>query len=236
MRIDREAGLDVGGGEVAIAFGRLAEARILVPGEIAGRARRLPVDLVDDLLDVAPDQRLEQSREARIEPHRVERRPVIGRPLHHLHQRAALALRDLVEEIAVAEAAAVRHAFGMDGSISAPIAATSSAVKKPRTIGIAVAVPGGGSTSHHRAAPRARHMRQARAPAPRRSARRSRPRDAVDEHRAHARPRARSAAHRSPARHRCADRTRRCRRRRRAAAGRDRRGRTCRRAAPCCAR
>jgi hypothetical protein len=72
------------------------------------------VDLVDDLLDVAPDQRLEQSREARIEAHRIEHGPVIGRPLHHLHQRAALILRDLVEEIAVTEAAAVRHALGMD--------------------------------------------------------------------------------------------------------------------------
>ena len=72
------------------------------------------MDLVDDLLEVAPDQRLEQSREARIEAHRVERWPVVGRPLHHLHQRAAPTLGDLVEEIAVTEAAAVRHALGMD--------------------------------------------------------------------------------------------------------------------------
>ena len=86
-----------------------------MPGEVADRARRLPVDLVDDLLEVAPDQRLEQRREARIEPHRVEHRLVIGRPLHHPHQRRAVrAVGDLVEQIAVPEAAAVRDAFDVE--------------------------------------------------------------------------------------------------------------------------
>ncbi|MNC97815.1 hypothetical protein D3C83_156000 [compost metagenome] len=59
VRIDRESGLDIGGGEVAIAVRGLAEARILMPGEVAGGPRRLPVDLVDDLPDVVPDQRRE---------------------------------------------------------------------------------------------------------------------------------------------------------------------------------
>ena len=176
VRIDRKAGLDIRGVEVAIAIGRLAKARILMPGEIAHRARRLPVDLVDDLLDVAADQRLQQSREARIEPDRVEHGPVVGRPLHHLHPRAALALRDLVEEIAVAEAAAVRDAFGMDGvDVGADRLDLAGREEAPDD-GISVALPGGGIDHALMGSfPRAAHAR-ARARTPRRSARHSRPR------------------------------------------------------------
>src|SRR6185312_11537853 len=58
--IDGEAGLHIGGGEVAERRARPAEAHILVEGELgAGSAGRLPVELVDDLLDVAADERLQ---------------------------------------------------------------------------------------------------------------------------------------------------------------------------------
>ena len=142
VRIDREPGLDIGGGEVAIAFGRPAEARILVPGEVTRGARRLPVDLVDDLLDVPPDQRLQQGREARIEPHRVEGGAVIGRPLHHLDPRPGLALCDLVEEVAVPEAAAVRHALGVDGVDLGADRRHLSGREEGADDGITVPVPG----------------------------------------------------------------------------------------------
>ena len=63
VRVDRKAGLYVRAGEIAIGGRRPAEAAVLVPGEVAERSRRLPVHLVDDLLEVATDQRLEQIRE-----------------------------------------------------------------------------------------------------------------------------------------------------------------------------
>ena len=44
--------------------------------EIAEPAGRLPVQLVDDLLDVAADQRGEQRREARVAPHAIKHRLV----------------------------------------------------------------------------------------------------------------------------------------------------------------
>ena len=143
MRIDREPGLDVGGAEVAVAVGGHSEARILVPGEVAYGPRRLPVDLVDDLLDVAPDQRLEQGGEAGIEAHRVERGAVVGGPLHHLHQRSAGPLRDFVEEIAVAEAAAVRDPLGMDGVDLRADRGDLPGAEETADDRVAVAMPGG---------------------------------------------------------------------------------------------
>ena len=94
VRIDREPGLDVGAAEVAIRLGRAAEARILVPREIAAAVRQLPVELVDDLLEVAADQRLQDRGKARVGARLVEHVLVIGRPLRHRHvRRAAVALR-----------------------------------------------------------------------------------------------------------------------------------------------
>jgi hypothetical protein len=73
------------------------------------------VDLVDDLLEVAADQRLEQPGETRVTPHRVKYWLVIRGPLNHPYQRLAASLRprDIVEEIAVAKAAPVRDPFGI---------------------------------------------------------------------------------------------------------------------------
>ena len=87
-----------------------------MPGEIAERARRLPVALIDDLLEVAADQRIEQLREARVETYRVEHRLMIRRPLDHPHQRLAAVMltRDIVEQVAVAETAAVRRALRIE--------------------------------------------------------------------------------------------------------------------------
>ena len=72
MRIDREAGLDVCCRQVSIGEGRSSGSAVLVPGEIAEGAGSLPVNLVDDLLDVAANQRLEQLGKARIEPDLIQ--------------------------------------------------------------------------------------------------------------------------------------------------------------------
>src|SRR3546814_3937771 len=81
-----------------------------MPGECAEWARRCPVVLVDDLLEVPPDQRLQQPRDAPVEPHRIEQRLVIGRPLHHPGEPVALAVgRDVVEEVAVPETRSEEH-------------------------------------------------------------------------------------------------------------------------------
>jgi hypothetical protein len=115
VRIDREAGLDVGGAEVAIGRFGQAEARILMPGEVPPAAGRLPVELVDDLLQVAPEQRLQHARQAAVEPDGIEHRLVPGHPLDHPHLRRPVILRrDIVEQIAVAEAAAMGDALFMD--------------------------------------------------------------------------------------------------------------------------
>src|SRR5262249_28198693 len=67
MSIDGDASLEIGVGKVAIGLAWAAEADILVEGELGrGGARRLPMHLIDDLLDVAPEQRLEESEDARI--------------------------------------------------------------------------------------------------------------------------------------------------------------------------
>src|SRR5260221_8362057 len=87
MGIDGKAGLDIRGGEVPVSGRRTPRAAVLVPGEVAERAGRLPVDLVDDLLEVAADQRLEQLGEAGVEPDAIEYRLVVGRPLHHPDER-----------------------------------------------------------------------------------------------------------------------------------------------------
>ncbi|KAI1692905.1 diguanylate cyclase, GGDEF domain-containing protein [Ditylenchus destructor] len=115
VRIDREPRLDIGRAEVAIDAVRLAEARILMPGEVAERAWRLPVQLVDDLLEIGADQRREDGVVARIEPDGVERGIVIGGPLDHADERRAVGIGgDIVEEVAVPEAAAVRHPLFVD--------------------------------------------------------------------------------------------------------------------------
>ena len=93
------------------------------------------MDLVDDLLEVAPDERLEKLGDARVEPHPIEHRLVIGRPLHHPDERRAIgAGGDVVEEIAVPEAPPVAHAFGIELVGGFSDFAISSGLKRPRTI------------------------------------------------------------------------------------------------------
>jgi len=72
------------------------------------------VDLVDDLLEIPPDQRFQQSSEPKVEPHSVENGLVVGWPLNHPHQRLAVAIMsDVVEKVAMTEAATVLDALGM---------------------------------------------------------------------------------------------------------------------------
>ena len=72
------------------------------------------MDLVDDLLEIASEDRFEKARDPPIEPDTVEN-SLVGRPLHHPHQRVAFpAGHDIVEQIAVPEAAPMLHALGMD--------------------------------------------------------------------------------------------------------------------------
>ena len=120
VRVDRDPGLDVGPAEVAIGLGRTAEAAVLVPGEVAHRPRRLPVDLVDDLLEVGPDQGTKQLRDPPVEPDRVQFVLVVGRPLHHPYRLAAAVVGgDVVEQIAVPEAAAVAQPLDVGWSVAA---------------------------------------------------------------------------------------------------------------------
>jgi hypothetical protein len=73
------------------------------------------VDLVDDLLEVASDERLKNLDNARVEPHPIEQRLVIGRPLHHADQRPSIgAGGHVVEEVAVPETPPVAHSFGVE--------------------------------------------------------------------------------------------------------------------------
>src|ERR671918_618756 len=83
VRVDRKAGLDIRGGKIAKGACRAPRLAVLVPGEVAERSRDLPVDLVDDLLEIASDQRLEQPADPSVEPDAVEDCLVVGRPLHH---------------------------------------------------------------------------------------------------------------------------------------------------------
>src|SRR5687767_2001707 len=102
MRVDRKPGLHVGGRKVAVRRSRPPRARILVPREVTQRPRRFPMDLVDDLLEVGPEQRLQQPGNSEIEANGVEHRLMIGRPLHHPDQRlAGPTLGYIVEEISV---------------------------------------------------------------------------------------------------------------------------------------
>jgi hypothetical protein len=86
----------------------LAEASILMPGEVAGRAGRLPVHLIDDLLQIAADERRQKLGEAAVEPDRIQHGLVVGWPLDHRHRGpSVLGRRYPVEEIAMPEAAAM---------------------------------------------------------------------------------------------------------------------------------
>src|SRR3546814_11873136 len=77
---------------------RSAETAILVPGEIGLAALRFPMHLVDDLLQIAADQRLKHIGDPPVEPHRIQHQLVIGWPLHQPHDRRAVrAFGDIVE-------------------------------------------------------------------------------------------------------------------------------------------
>src|SRR6185437_8878420 len=70
-----------------------------------------PMQLVDDLLDVAADERLEDREIARVAAHALQRGIDISRPLHEPHDAAELRVRaEPVEQIPVAEALGMRHA------------------------------------------------------------------------------------------------------------------------------
>src|SRR6476469_1652215 len=72
------------------------------------------MNLVDDLLEVAPDQWLEQLGKTPVEPDAIEHRLVVGRPLDQPHTRLAVRpTRDIVEEVAVAEAVLVSDTLGV---------------------------------------------------------------------------------------------------------------------------
>ena len=115
VRIDGDAGLHVGGGGLAIGGARAAEADVLVPAELGGGARRLPVHLVDDLLQGGADQRRHDLQHAAIEPDAVERRIHIGRPLHQADDAAmGRVLGDAIEQVAVAIALRVLAPLGME--------------------------------------------------------------------------------------------------------------------------
>src|SRR6476646_5744084 len=86
-----------------------------MPSEVAERAGRLPVDLVDDLLEVVSDQRFEQFGEPRVEADAIECRLMVGRPLNQPHQGLIPDIpRNIVVEISVPKAAPMRDAFSVD--------------------------------------------------------------------------------------------------------------------------
>ncbi len=116
VRVDRDRGLDIGGRRVAVGGARPAEPDVLVEAEaVLGRARRLPVHLVDDLLHVAADQRPDDLEDPGVGPVAVEHRVGVGRPLHHAQRLAEIGVLGQAEQqVAVAEAAPQAEARGAD--------------------------------------------------------------------------------------------------------------------------
>src|SRR6185295_13691606 len=96
-------------------LGSFAEAQVLVEA-VAGilGVRRLPVQLVGHLLDVAAEQRLHDLETAGVAAQGLERRIDPGKPVG-LQQHAALGpgiVQELEHQVAVAVAGAVLEAFG----------------------------------------------------------------------------------------------------------------------------
>lgn len=109
VRIDGKAGLDVTGTKVAISVDRTTKSRILVECEVTLAAGAFPVNLVDDLFDIAAQHGDKAFGEAAVRPRRVEHAVVVRWPLHH----ADLASVDLVKKIAVTKAGGVGGSLGM---------------------------------------------------------------------------------------------------------------------------
>ncbi len=79
--------------------------------ELRRGADRLPVELVDDLLDVAAEQRLEEGENPHIGAIARQHLVLVGRPLHHAQCLAELrVIAHPVVQIAVTEAAAESEA------------------------------------------------------------------------------------------------------------------------------
>src|SRR3546814_1542059 len=73
MRIDGDTGLNVGSRRIAVGVARAAEADVLMVSELRPcRARRLPMVLVADLLEVATEERRKDVKPAPGGPIRSE--------------------------------------------------------------------------------------------------------------------------------------------------------------------
>ena len=115
VRIDGDAGLHVGVGRIAVGRARAAEADVLMEAEVGGGARRLPVHLVDDLLEIDADQRPDDCQHARIAAHLVEHGIEIRRPLHVADDVPDRRIGgDPPEDVAVAEASRMGESLGPD--------------------------------------------------------------------------------------------------------------------------
>jgi hypothetical protein len=91
VAIDGDAGLDVGGRRLPVGFARPAKADVLVVAPLdRARTRRLPVHLVDDLLEILAQERRHDRQHAGIGAVAPEHRIDVGRPLHHAHDPAEI--------------------------------------------------------------------------------------------------------------------------------------------------
>jgi hypothetical protein len=72
------------------------------------------MQLIDDLLQVLPQQRRDEGQHPLVLAIAVEGRIDVGRPLHVTHQAAEFLIRhDAIEQVLVAKAAPVAHAGGV---------------------------------------------------------------------------------------------------------------------------
>src|SRR5690348_16280032 len=115
VRIDRDSGLHVGGGEGAESRSWSTEADVLVVAEFPGGSRWLPMELIDDLLEIGTDKRSDDFHQPPIKPKAVERRIEIGWPLHEANGAAdPRVFRNAEEDILVPITGAVAQALGVN--------------------------------------------------------------------------------------------------------------------------
>jgi hypothetical protein len=97
-------------------------------------ARRLPVHLVDDLLEIVPEQRCEDPEDAAVGAISGQGRLEIGGPLHQAHDPAELRIpAEPEQDVLMAEARVMLQAFGVDRSNASASSATSAGSKIPFT-------------------------------------------------------------------------------------------------------
>ena len=119
--VDRETCLYVARGQFTECLFGSAAANIFMqtPGDT--RAGRLPVQLIDDLFQVTPNQRFQDFQHARVRPHRVEHIIFVAWTLHPAHDLAkALGLFDPDNLVLMTKSRRMSHPFRIPAIESLP--------------------------------------------------------------------------------------------------------------------